>query len=111
MKLKENQAYTACIEELEILILGSLKEFLKYEDQLFTNGRGDKVTIREYGGQLFSHSFELFKKHPVFTLRFDLDDVIDDYILFSVGNYSTGKKIAQMITHDITPPLVIIYSF
>jgi len=111
MKLKENQAYTDCIEELEELILGSLKQFLKYEDELFTDGRGDKVTIREYGGQLFSHSFELFKKHPVFTLRFDLDDGIDNDILFSVGNYSAGKKIAQMITYGITPPLVIIYSF
>lgn len=108
MKLKENQAYTECIEELEILILGSLKAFLKYEEELFTDGRGDKVTIREYGGVLFCHSFELFKKHPVFTLRFNF---IDDDVLFSVGNYSTGKKIAQMITHDITPPLVIIYSF
>lgn len=111
MKLKENQAYTACIEELEILILGSLKAFLKYEDELFTDGRGDKVTIREYGGQLFSHSFELYKKNPVFTLKIVLDIEIDDYILFSVGNYSDGKKIAQMITNDITPPLVIIYSF
>lgn len=111
MKLKENQAYTACIEELEILILGSLKAFLKYEEELFRNGRGDKVTIREYGGQLFAHSFELFKKYPVFTLTFDFDDGIDNDILFSVGNYSTGKKIAQMITNDITPPLVIIYSF
>lgn len=111
MKLKENQAYTACIEELEILILGSLKAFLKYEDEIFTEARGDQVTIREYGGRLFNHSFELYKKHPVFTLKIVLDMEIDDYILFSVGNYSAGKKIAQMITNDITPPLVIIYSF
>ena len=96
---------------MEILILGSLKAFLKYEDELFTEARGDNVTIREYGGRLFNHSFELYKKHPVFTLKIELDMEIDEYILFSVGNYSAGKKIAQMITNDITPPLVIIYSF
>lgn len=111
MKLKENQAYTACIEELETLIEGSLIAFLEYEKQIFTEARGDKVTIREYGGRLFDHSFELFKKHPIFTLKIQLGAEIDDCILFSVGNYSAGKKIAQMITNDITPPLVIIYSF
>lgn len=111
MKLKENQAYTACIEELETLIKYSLLSFLEYEDKIFTEARGDKVTIREYGGRLFNHSFELYKKYPIFTLKIELDMQIDDYILFSVGNYSDGKKIAQMITNDITPPLVIIYSF
>ena len=108
MKLKENPAFTACIEELEQIIHAALY-YYEQKIELKKLFQDCEVKIKIEKIYVKHHKSELFKKYGIIMLKYG------DYI-FSVGMAYAGCNIIQMAqnleSNDIFfSPITIKYNY